>query len=98
MGAKPRYLQERWQRREESRQRVEAVALKLFTEHGFADVTVEEVCAEAGIATATFYRYFGSKEDVFFGYESLFLEQVAMCAVRVNPMDPPAQQVLRFVE
>lgn len=96
-GAKPKYLQERSRRREESRQRVEAVALQLFTERGFADVTVEEVCAEAGIATATFYRYFGSKEDVFFGYEALFLEQVVRCADQVDVTDPPRRQVLCFV-
>ena len=97
-GAKPKYLQERSRRREESRQRVEAVALQLFTERGFADVTVEEVCAEAGIATATFYRYFGSKEDVFFGYESLFLEEIVRCVDQVDVTGPPTRQVLCFVE
>jgi AcrR family transcriptional regulator len=96
--AKPKYLQERSRRRERSRQRVEAVALKLFMQRGFTEVTVEDVCAEAGIATATFYRYFGSKEDAFFGYESVFLEQVARCADRIDIAEPPARQVLHVVE
>jgi AcrR family transcriptional regulator len=65
--AKPKYLQERSRRRERSRQRVEAVALKLFMQRGFTEVTVEDVCAEAGFYTATFFRFFGSKEDAFFG-------------------------------
>ncbi|GAA1971478.1 hypothetical protein GCM10009817_09320 [Terrabacter lapilli] len=95
---RPDYLRERSRRREESRQRVETVALDLFTERGFDEVTVEQVCARAGIATATFYRYFGSKEDVFFGYEPLFLHQVARCAEQIDVTDPPVQQVLRFVE
>jgi AcrR family transcriptional regulator len=95
---KPKYLQERARRRAESRLRVEQVALDLFTERGFAAVTVEQVCEKAGIAVATFYRYFGSKEEVFFGYEPLFLAQVATCAESVEPHCPPATQVQQFVQ
>jgi AcrR family transcriptional regulator len=39
-------------------------ALKLFLERGVADVTVDDVVIEAGIAKGSFYRYFESMEDV----------------------------------
>jgi AcrR family transcriptional regulator len=54
--------------REQRRARIEKAALELFRTRGFDNVTVEDVCAEAGVAPATFYRHFGTKEEVVFAY------------------------------
>jgi TetR/AcrR family transcriptional regulator, regulator of mycofactocin system len=43
---------------------LEAVALRLFEEHGVANVTIDDVASAAGISVRTFYRYFTAKEDV----------------------------------
>ena len=58
--------------REQRRRRIEHAALELFRAKGFDHVTVEEVCAAADAAPATFYRHFGSKEEVVFAYRDDF--------------------------
>lgn len=53
--------------REVLREELADVALCLFEEHGFDHTTVDDIAVAAGISPRTFYRYFGTKEDVLFG-------------------------------
>jgi AcrR family transcriptional regulator len=57
--------------RERKKQRTHAelqrAALKLFTKHGFDQVTIDDICAAAEVSKTTFYRYFDAKEDVLLG-------------------------------
>lgn len=42
------------------------VAIALFEQNGFANVSIEEICAKADVSIGTFYYYYASKSDVFF--------------------------------
>jgi AcrR family transcriptional regulator len=48
-------------KREEQRLKVLDVAVHLFAEHGFDDVTMADIGKSAGVARATVFNYFGSK-------------------------------------
>ncbi len=42
-----------------------AAAIKVFKKKGYREASVKEIVAEAGSSTATFYRYFKSKDNLY---------------------------------
>lgn len=53
--------------RDAVRARITEIALDLFAEHGFDQVTVDQIATAAGMSGRTFHRYFPAKEDVVVG-------------------------------
>jgi mycofactocin system transcriptional regulator len=43
---------------------LELIALRLFTEQGFHETTVDQIAAEAGVSRRTFFRYYDAKSQV----------------------------------
>ena len=53
------------ERREERRARILMAALELFGTRGYADSTIEGICAEAGVGIRAFYDEFRTREELF---------------------------------
>ncbi|MFG6444140.1 TetR/AcrR family transcriptional regulator [Microbacterium sp. P07] len=57
-----------WQRsRQAAYAEITRVAMELFLHQGFEQTTIEQIASTAGISRRSFFRYFGTKEDIVLG-------------------------------
>ncbi|MCV7028372.1 TetR/AcrR family transcriptional regulator [Mycobacterium sherrisii] len=64
-------------RRRSTHEALRQAALKSFARKGFANVTVTQLAAEAGVTERTFFRHFPTKESVLFQDYETQLEWLA---------------------
>jgi mycofactocin system transcriptional regulator len=64
------------------------VAQRLFVEHGFDHVSVDQVAAAAGISRRTFFRYFATKADVLFVESPREVQSLRDCLARASDAEP----------
>jgi TetR/AcrR family transcriptional regulator, cholesterol catabolism regulator len=58
------------------RRRAEIIALaaRLFDQHGYANVSMEQIAVAAGLAKPTLYHYFRGKDEILRGIHEAFIE------------------------
>src|SRR3954451_25197142 len=56
----------RERKKQQTREQIARVAMKLFAKRGFDAVTVAEVADAAGVSEKTVFNYFPAKEDLVF--------------------------------
>lgn len=78
----------------ETRRRLQAAALELYAEQGFAATTVASVAAKAGLTERTFFRYFPDKREVLFA-DDQELDEALLATVRDAPDHTDAWDVAR---
>jgi AcrR family transcriptional regulator len=73
---------------------IQTEAVRLFTEQGYAQTTVEEIADAAAISPRTFFRYFPTKEDVVLWdeYDPQMGELIA-----ARPDDEPVAESFRAI-
>ena len=81
----------------ETRQRLREVALRLATERGVEQVTVEDIAAEADVSTRTFFNYFTSKEDALIGADPWTASELARTLADRPPHEPPLESLRQLM-
>ncbi|HVW80648.1 MAG TPA: TetR/AcrR family transcriptional regulator [Mycobacteriales bacterium] len=72
------------------RRRLLESALTVLTRRGYASTRIDDICAEAAISRATFYRYFDGKEEVFDALIELMSSEVLDTAAHLGAVTPDA--------
>lgn len=63
-------------RRRLLRDEISRIAVNMFAESGFDNVTVGEIAAAAGLSERTLFRYFATKDELLLGYEHFLWERL----------------------
>lgn len=73
---------------------LEAIALRLYAEHGFDGTTVDMIAAQAGTSRRTFFRYFDSKTAVLWREFDREVSQIRE-TLATMPEDIPVMDAVR---
>ena len=88
----------REQKRRETLQRIRDEAAKAVRAHGYDNVTVDDICRDAGISRRTFFNYVESKDEAILGSFPFAFSEDALTAIRETPSDNVLELVIRSVE
>ena len=84
--------------RAEVRRDLVAAAVRLFTERGYDETTIDDIAVAAGVGRRTFFRYFPSKGDAISPDHETALARVAEVFTTAHPDEPTTSLVLRAGE
>ena len=73
---------------------LELIALRLFTDQGFEQTTVDQIATAAGVSRRTFFRYFDSKTDVLWSEFDAEVETIRKLLAE-SPDDVPIMEGVR---
>jgi mycofactocin system transcriptional regulator len=77
-----------------SRRELQLIALRLFSQNGFDETTIEQITAEAGVSQRTFFRYFSSKASVLWSDFDTEVNDIRAALARA-PDDVPMMDAIR---
>lgn len=85
-------------KRRETKRRIIDEAGRLVRESGFDNVTIEDICAAAGISRRTFFNYMDSKDEAVLGVFPFVLSEASLERIRTTPTDNMLELIIASVE
>ena len=73
---------------------ITTIAMGLFLDNGFEATTIDQIAASAGISRRSFFRYFGTKEDIVLG-DLANQGEIVREALESIPLSTPPWAALR---
>ena len=75
------------------------IASRMFAEKGFANVSVRDICREAGTTPPVIYYYFGSKKGLFeaVARKQISMEDFILSLTRATELKDPRKGIESFV-
>ncbi|WP_219462784.1 TetR/AcrR family transcriptional regulator [Nonomuraea rhizosphaerae] len=82
--------------REDTRTRIQEIALRLFTEQGYEATSLREIAEELGVTKAALYYHFKTKEDIVASLAELRVADLEelLAWVRTQPKTPETRREL----
>lgn len=81
-----------------SREKIFKTAQLLFSEKGYNNVSVADICKEAGVSVGLFYNYFKSKSDISIESLARFTEDWSVVTSTFLPGDSAIDRLLRLTD
>ena len=82
-----------------ARERLQQAAVALFTERGYADVTVAEIADRAGLTKRSFFNHFADKREVLFAdaqaFEAGIIQHLAEAGDDLSAIDAAIDALTR---
>jgi AcrR family transcriptional regulator len=72
-------------------------AERLFMQHGFRRISVEEICREAGASKMTFYKYFANKTDLVRQIKDAWMEDAFLRFDEIKALDLPFPEKIQIM-
>lgn len=87
----------RERKRRETLLRIEDCATALILDHGFDQVTIDEICEQAAVSRRTFFNYFDSKDQVAAGRGAPAIPEEVLEAFSTTDTDNIVRDILHYI-
>jgi AcrR family transcriptional regulator len=87
----------REQKKRQTRKEIVAAAVRLFSQKGFKQTSIEALAREAGVGKGTIYSYFRNKTEIFYAFCEGQLEFIHEQLAKLTDPDAPLIEQLMTV-